>query len=139
MYVVRVIYDFSDLVHRYYIQLEQLVIKRDASWTLDYILISLDGEEPIELECEEDGSYLLSSLEDIVGCNITSLRYKNETTGNYRFVKVANGKFLPPKDGWGTRLYYVNRKPDACVAAAPSAMLTETQGVKEETFIKCKS
>ena len=28
---------------------------------LDYILVTLDGEEPIEFECEEDGSFLLQS------------------------------------------------------------------------------
>ena len=57
---------------------------------IDYILVTLDGEEPIEFECKEDGSFLLASLEAVAGCN---LRYKNETTGNFRFVKVVNGEF----------------------------------------------
>ena len=85
---------------------------------LDYILVTLDGEE--------DGSFLLASLEAVAGCN---LHYKNETTGNFRFVKVVNSEFLPPKDGWGLRLNYVGRKADACAMKAPAAV---TQCVKEE-------
>ena len=102
---------------------------------LDYILVTLDGEEPIEFECEEDGSFLLTSLEAVTSCDVTSLRYKNETTGNFRFVKVVNGEFLPPKDGWGLRLYYVSRKADACAMKAPAAV---TQRVKEEASPTCK-
>ena len=102
---------------------------------LDYILVTLDGEEPIEFECEEDGSFLLTSLEAVVGCDVTCLRYKNETTGNYRFVKVSNGKFLPPKDGWGLRLYYVSKKADACAVTAPAAVI---QSVKEEASPMCE-
>ena len=97
---------------------------------LDYILVTL-GSEPVELECEEDGSYLLSSLAAAVGCEVTGLCFKNEATGHFRFVKVANGRLLPPKDGWGLRIYHVSAKLDTCVSLTPS----ETQGANS---MKCK-
>jgi len=107
---------------------------------IDYILITLNGEEHIELECEEDGKFLLTSLEAILGCDVTSLRYRNKATGKFKFVRIANGELLPPKNGWRLRLYYVSRKGDPCVGANSSAVKLKTQGVKEEleTSIKCK-
>lgn len=71
---------------------------------------------------------------------LPGLRYRNEATGNFKFVRIANGELLPPKDGWGLRHYYVSRKGDPCVGANSSAVKLKTQGVKEEleTSVKCK-
>jgi len=115
-------------------------VTKSIDMDIDYILITLDGDKPIELECEEDGKFLLASLEAVLRCDVTSLRYRNEATGNFRFVRIANGELLPPKDGWGLRLYYVSRKGDPCVGANSSAVKLKTEGVKEEleTSIKCK-
>lgn len=74
----------------------------------DYICVSLDGVEVLELDCEDDGSYHLSSLSALIGCEAAGLRYKNERTGNFRGVKVTtDGELLPPRGGWGSRIYSV--------------------------------
>ena len=74
----------------------------------DYICVSLDGVEVLELDCEDDGSYHISSLSALIGCEATGLRYKNECTGNFRGVKVTtDGELLQPRGGWGSRIYSV--------------------------------
>ena len=74
----------------------------------DYICVSLDGVEVLELDSEDDGSYHLSSLSALIGCEAAGLRYKNECTGNFRGVKVTtDGELLQPRGGWGSRIYTV--------------------------------
>lgn len=55
----------------------------------DYICVTLDGVEVLELDSEDDGSYQLSSLSALIGCEAAGLRYKNKCTGNFRGVKVT--------------------------------------------------
>lgn len=74
----------------------------------DYICVSLNDVEVLELDCEDDGSYHLSSLSALVGCEAAGLRYKNDCTGNFRGVKVTtDGELLQPRGGWGSRVYSV--------------------------------
>ena len=74
----------------------------------DYICVTLDGVEVLELDSEDDGSYQLSSLSALIGCEAAGLRYKNKCTGNFRGVKVtADGELLQPRGGWGSQTYTV--------------------------------
>ena len=71
----------------------------------DFICVTIDGVEILELDCEDDGSYRLCALSSLTGCEALGLRYKNESTGNYRGVKA--GELLQPREGWGSRVYTV--------------------------------
>jgi hypothetical protein len=77
----------------------------------DFICVTCDGVEILELECEDDGSYRLSALSSLTGCDAVGLRYKNDSTGNCRGVKIsADGELMEPRDGWGSKVYTVVTK-----------------------------
>lgn len=88
---------------------------------MDYILVSANGQDPVELECEDDGSYLLSSLTALVGGESAGLMYDNPDTGRPRGVKVRDGELLAPRDGWGdeNRVYRVVFKARDGSSSAP--------------------
>ena len=47
----------------------------------------------------------------LTGCDAVGLRYKNDSTGNYRGVKISTeGDLMEPQGGWGSRLYTVVTK-----------------------------
>ena len=50
----------------------------------------------MEVECEDDGSFLLDTVSAVVGIVSEGVRYKNEATGNFKGVKVVDGKLIPP-------------------------------------------
>ena len=85
----------------------------------EYIMVTLDGKEIVEVECEDDGSFLLDTISAVVGSIAGGLRHKNEATGNFRGVKVVDGKLIPPKGGWGSRIYYLTPKADVTSTAVP--------------------
>ena len=49
-----------------------------------YICISLDGIDELELDSEDNGSYHLSLLSALIGCEAAGLCYKSECMGNFR-------------------------------------------------------
>jgi len=75
----------------------------------EWILVSGDlGEEPIEIETEEDGRMLLESLTAHFP-GTTTLKYKNPENLAFRGIKCIDGILNPPsKDqGWAvSKLYY---------------------------------
>ena len=77
----------------------------------DIICVTVDGVEILELECEDDGTYRLSALSSLTGCDAVGLRYNNDSTGNYRGVKISvEGELMEPRGGWGSRVYTVVTK-----------------------------
>lgn len=64
-----------------------------------------EGEEPIELPIEEDGTLLLSTLSaQFPGSS--GLKFKNPETKATRGVKLSDGHLHPPsEDGWGSNVY----------------------------------
>ena len=64
----------------------------------DYINVQTDLGETVEVDIEEDGYIHLDTVTTHLGQG--GLRYINEETGNYRLVKIKDGKFLPPSGGW---------------------------------------
>lgn len=71
-----------------------------------YLQVSEDeGEEPIELPSEDDGTLLLSTLSAQFP-GTCGLKYRNPETGNIRGVRLVEGRLHPPEDGWGNIVFY---------------------------------
>lgn len=64
-----------------------------------------DGEEPIELPSEDDGTLLLSTLSAQFP-GTCGLKYRNKETGTMRGVRLVEGRLHPPEEGWGNSIYY---------------------------------
>lgn len=70
-------------------------------------VVEEEGDDPIELPTEDDGSLLLSTLQaQFPGA--CGLKYINEETKCFRGVRSNEGKFFPPyvEPGWGTHIYH---------------------------------
>lgn len=63
-----------------------------------------ENEEPIELPIEDDGTLLLSTLaaQFPVACG---LKYRNPETGNFRGIRLVEGKLHPPEGHWQGFVY----------------------------------
>lgn len=71
-----------------------------------YLQVAEDeGEEPIELPSEDDGTLLLSTLSAQFP-GTCGLKYRNPETGNIRGVRLVDGRLHPPEDGWGNNVFY---------------------------------
>lgn len=73
-----------------------------------FICVTCESVEILKLDCEDDGTYHLSALSSLTRCNAVGLRYKNDSTGKYRGVKIsADGELMEPQGGWGSNVYTV--------------------------------
>ncbi|XP_072394012.1 TAR DNA-binding protein 43-like isoform X2 [Diabrotica undecimpunctata] len=75
--------------------------------SIEYLQVAEDeGEEPIELPTEDDGTLLLSTLSaQFPGSS--GLKYKNPETKTFRGVRLSEGRLHPPPDdGWGSHIFY---------------------------------
>ena len=70
-----------------------------------YIQVSEEEQdEPIELPSEEDGSLLLSTVAaQFPGA--CGLKYRNPETGNFRGVRIVDGRLHAPESMWGNYIY----------------------------------
>lgn len=65
-----------------------------------------EGEEPIELPTEEDGTLLLSTLQAQYP-GACGLKYRNPDTNTVRGLRLNEGHLFPPtNDGWGGECYF---------------------------------
>lgn len=75
--------------------------------SIEYLQVAEDeGEEPIELPSEDDGTLLLSTL---VGQfpGASGLKYRNPESKTFRGVRLTDGRLHPPPDGgWGSQIFY---------------------------------
>lgn len=63
-----------------------------------------ENEEPIELPTEEDATLLLTTLAaQFPGA--CGLKYRNPETGNFRGIRLTDGKLHPPDCHWGNCIY----------------------------------
>lgn len=64
-----------------------------------------EGDEPIELPSEEDGTLLLTTLSaQFPGA--CGLKFRNPDTRAWRGVRLSEGRLYQPADtGWGTHVY----------------------------------
>lgn len=104
----------------------------------DYIVITIDGQKKFEFECEDNGDYLLKSLESIVG-EPCRLSYINVVTSNHRPVRVVDGVFIPPKGGWlspDERIYWVSKQTLAPTEPEKAASTATPKGIKKSLEIR---
>ena len=67
------------------------------------VVVEEEGEDPVEVPCEPDGTLLLSTLQaQFPGC--VGLRFKSQS-GAYRGVRLVELRLLPPEDGWEGMVY----------------------------------
>lgn len=63
-----------------------------------------DGQEPVEIPCEEDSTVLISTINSIFsGC--IGLKYRNPQNNCIRAVRLTDGKLFPPEGGWSSIVY----------------------------------
>lgn len=74
--------------------------------SIEYVQIAEEeGEEPMELPSEEDGSLLLSTLQAQYP-GACGLKYRNSDTNTIRGLRMNEGRIHPPTvDGWGQECY----------------------------------
>lgn len=75
--------------------------------SIEYLQVAEDeGEEPIELPSEDDGTLLLSTLSaQFPGSS--GLKYRNPESKTFRGVRLSDGRLHPPPDGgWGSQIFY---------------------------------
>jgi TAR DNA-binding protein 43 len=71
-----------------------------------YIQVAEDEtEEPIELPTEDDGSLLLSTLAAQFP-GVSGLKYRASESRTMRGVRLLEGRFQPPEEGWGNHVYF---------------------------------
>lgn len=69
--------------------------------SVEYVPVAEDeGDEPIELPCEDDGTLLLSTLQGQYP-GATGLKYRNPENKAIRGVRLNEGRLHPPtSEGW---------------------------------------
>lgn len=75
--------------------------------SVEYLQVAEDeGEEPIELPTEDDGTLLLSTLAaQFPGSS--GLKYRNPDSRAMRGVRLSEGRLHPPPEiGWGSQIFY---------------------------------
>ncbi|XP_044741178.1 TAR DNA-binding protein 43-like isoform X3 [Chrysoperla carnea] len=75
--------------------------------SIEYLQVAEEeGEEPIELPTEEDGTLLLSTLSGQFP-GASGLKYRNPDSRAMRGVRLNEGRLHPPPDeGWGNQVFY---------------------------------
>lgn len=99
----------------------------------DYILVKGRYGEMAEVELEEDGTVSLEALKCHFGPLVVSMKYRNETTGLDRYVRVTENHFLPPRDGWGGRTYTTITQEEREGSKRPPDSLHQHPLIKLET------
>jgi len=73
----------------------------------EYISVAeLENDEAVEIPSEEDGTLLLSTLSaQFPGA--CGLKFRNPATGNFRGVRLNDGKLHAPDSAWGNDTFIV--------------------------------
>ena len=84
-------------------------------------VVQEEGDEPIEIPTESDGTILLTSLTaQFPGA--TGLKFRNPDTDTLRGVRCSENQLFPPhEDGWGTHTYICTR-PKPVVVQLPTKL-----------------
>jgi len=101
-------------------------------------VVQEEGDEPIEIPTESDGTILLSSLTAQFP-GVIGLKFRNPETSTLRGVRCADNALYPPsaEEGWGTCTYICNR-PKAIHSGQGASNRTANQ-IKDESALKRKS
>ena len=96
---------------------------------VQFIVVTLDGVENLELEADSEGRFTLTCLDSLVGVLSVGLRYLSKNS-RFRGVRVANGELLRPPDGWKSeeRIYRVVVKANNDLLMPPMTPIAKDQG-----------
>jgi hypothetical protein len=64
-----------------------------------------DGDEPIELPTEDDGTLLLSTLSAAYP-GTCGLKYRNPDSRAMRGIRLVEGRLHAPDNNWGNSIYF---------------------------------
>lgn len=65
-----------------------------------------EGDEPMEIPSEDDGTLLLTTLSaQFPGA--CGLKYRNHETGTLRGIRLSDGRLYPPDTDWGRQVFIV--------------------------------
>lgn len=94
-------------------------------------VVQEEGDEPIEIPTESDGTILLTSLTAQFP-GVTGLKFRNPETNTLRGVRCSENQLFPPsEEGWGKHSYICTRpKPIATIVS---------RAIKDESALKRKS
>ena len=67
-------------------------------------VVADDGDEPLELPTEEDGTILLTTLSAQFPGSC-GLKYRNPDTGTMRGIRLSDGRLYPPDNDWGKQVF----------------------------------
>uniref|UniRef100_A0A336MQ24 TAR DNA-binding protein 43 n=2 Tax=Culicoides sonorensis TaxID=179676 RepID=A0A336MQ24_CULSO len=108
--------------------------------SVEYVPVAEDeGDEPIELPCEDDGTLLLSTLQGQYP-GATGLKYRNTENKAIRGVRLNEGRLHPPtSDGWtNTSSVYIAVFPKENKRKSDDSLENTTAKTKRmETKLKC--
>lgn len=91
-------------VREWVIEIKRKLLRR---MSVEYLQVAEDeGEEPIELPTEDDGTLLLSTLSAQFPGSC-GLKYRNPDSRAMRGVRLSEGRLHPPPEiGWGSQIFY---------------------------------
>lgn len=94
-------------------------------------VVQEEGDEPIEIPTESDGTMLLTSVTAQFP-GVTGLKFRNPATQTLRGVRCVENQLFPPdpESGWGQHTYICTR---------PKLMGAVSRSVKDEAALKRKS
>ncbi|KAK7093643.1 TAR DNA-binding protein 43-like [Littorina saxatilis] len=67
-------------------------------------VVAEDGDEPLELPTEEDGTILLTTLSAQFPGSC-GLKYRNPDSGTMRGIRLSDGRLYPPDNDWGKQVF----------------------------------
>jgi hypothetical protein len=113
---------------------ENLRKSRDISVKMSewVAVVQEEGDEPIEIPTESDGTMLLTSVTAQFP-GVTGLKFRNPETNTLRGVRCTENQLFPPDadEGWGTQTYICTRPKQP--------PMVPRSGVKDEAALKRKS
>ena len=103
--------------------------KKNQSEMSEWVaVVQEEGDEPIEIPTESDGTILLTSLTAQFP-GVTGLKFRNPETNTLRGVRCSENQLFPPsEEGWGKHSYICTRpKPIATIVS---------RAIKDESALK---
>ncbi|XP_076472443.1 TAR DNA-binding protein 43-like [Babylonia areolata] len=104
---------------------------------IQYIkVVADDGDEPLELPVEEDGTILLTTLSAQFPGSC-GLKYRNPDTGSMRGIRLSDGRLYPPDKDWGKQVFICVFPKVEGKCASSVAEHTVVKPVKSSSRQKC--
>ena len=100
-------------------------------------VVQEEGDEPIEIPTESDGTILLTSLTAQFPGS-TGLKFRNPETNTLRGVRCSENQLFPPhEDGWSSHTYICTR-PKIPVVQSQTTKLKDEAVLKVILIFLCK-